>query len=387
MEMNTTEKFYLSVDGIPETFSSRAAHHQLRTGVGEKTPLPKFNSLCRKSSPSPNRRLQNKTHSQHPSAKVSNVSKAGMGIIKTVRARWRRPDKREVARSSSTGNRHSSSDRFQKTSIDPLTALMLCDETRKVPLALGPTKPKNCRRIVVLGAPKAGKTNILQRFLGDDFEERYEPTTEDFHRKLYHIRGDAYQIDILDAAGERNFPAKRRLSILTGDIFLLVFSVDDRESFHEVCALRDEIVSAKTKLTKPKDGARVPIVICGNKVDLDARRVVGRSETSQILGEDAAFFETSAKEGTGLRGAFRAIAALGGLPDETGPSEHQTVSILAYQSLCAERRGRKGSRALGRDAPRAALHPLARRPSVNSDLQQVLGSSSKRDKPEKCHIQ
>lgn len=79
------------------------------------------------------------------------------------------------------------------------------------------TKPKNCQRIVVLGAPKVGKTNILQRFLGRDFEEDYEPTTEDFHRKMFYIRGEGYQLDLLDAAKERDFPAKRRLSILTGE--------------------------------------------------------------------------------------------------------------------------------------------------------------------------
>lgn len=77
-------------------------------------------------------------------------------------------------------------------------------------------KAQNCRRIVVLGAPRVGKTSILRRFLREGFEESYEPTCEDFHRKLYQIRGETYQIDILDASGERSFPAKRRLSILTG---------------------------------------------------------------------------------------------------------------------------------------------------------------------------
>jgi small GTP-binding protein len=69
---------------------------------------------------------------------------------------------------------------------------------------------------VVLGAPRVGKTSILRRYLRDGFVEEYKPTSEDFHRKLFRIRGETYQIDILDASGERSFPAKRRLSILTG---------------------------------------------------------------------------------------------------------------------------------------------------------------------------
>ncbi|XP_070837721.1 GTP-binding protein Rhes [Chaetodon trifascialis] len=347
--MNATEKFYLPVDGIFEMFNSLAGQSRITHPVLQSSPVP-----------------------QRP--KVSNISKTGMGIIKTVKGSWRQQEKRAVAsRSSSSGNRQVSTDRLPKRSVDLLE--------------LGLTKPRNCHRIVVLGAPKVGKTNILQRFLGNEFEELYEPTTEDFHRKLFHIGGEAYQIDLLDAASERNFPAKRRLSILTGDIFLLVFSLDDRESFDEVCSLLNEIEAAKAKLLKLKHPARVPAVICGNKADLEAARAVGRSEVTEILGEDVPFFETSAKDGTGLEGAFRALATLGGLPDETGPSRHQLISILSYQSLCIGQRGRRGSRARGLAAPCAAMDPLARRPSFTSDLRLVLRSSTKHNKPERCQIQ
>ena len=175
MEMNATEKLYLPVDGILEMFST----------------------LCQPGIPV----LQSPP--QNP--KVSNISKAGMGIIKTVKGRWMQQEKKVAAsRSSSSGIRQASTDRPPKRSVDLLE--------------LGVTKPRNCHRIVVLGAPKVGKTNILHRFLGQDFEEDYEPTSEDFHRKLFHIGGEAYQVDLLDAASERDFPAKRRLSILTGEL-------------------------------------------------------------------------------------------------------------------------------------------------------------------------
>lgn len=171
MEMNATEKLYLPVDGILEMFST----------------------LCQPGIPV----LQ----SAPQTPKVSNISKAGMGIIKTVKGRWRQQDKKVAASRSSSSV---STDRLPKRSVDLLE--------------LGLTKPRNCHRVVVLGAPKVGKTNILHRFLGQEFEEDYEPTSEDFHRKLFHIGGEAYQVDLLDAASERDFPAKRRLSILTGEL-------------------------------------------------------------------------------------------------------------------------------------------------------------------------
>ncbi|XP_054464175.1 GTP-binding protein Rhes [Anoplopoma fimbria] len=353
MEVNATEKIYLPVGGILEMFNSLTGHHEpdITQSVLQRAPL----------TPVP----------QHP--RVSNISKTSMGIIKTVKGRLKQQDQKVASpsRSSSSGNRQVSTDRLPKRSVDLLE--------------LGLAKRRNCLRIVVLGAPKVGKTNILRGFLGKDFEEHYEPTTEDFHRKLFHIGGEAYQIDLLDAASERDFPAKRRLSILTGDTFLLVFSLDDRESFNEVCVRLNEIKAARAKLLNLKHPARVPVVICGNKADLTSPRAVRLSEVTEILGEDVAYFETSAKDGTGMDAAFRALATLGGLPGETNPSRHQIVSILSYQSMCIGQRGRRGSRGLGE--PCAALDPLARRPSFTSDLRLVLRSSTKHNKPERCQIQ
>lgn len=75
---------------------------------------------------------------------------------------------------------------------------------------------KNSYRMVVLGASRVGKSAIVSRFLTGRFEDQYTPTIEDFHRKVYNIRGDMYQLDILDTSGNHPFPAMRRLSILTG---------------------------------------------------------------------------------------------------------------------------------------------------------------------------
>ncbi|XP_038158494.1 GTP-binding protein Rhes [Cyprinodon tularosa] len=353
--MNSTEKFYFPVDGILEVFNSFTGHPQPRIAhqaLQSAALIPRF---------------------QPP--KVSHITKTGMGIFKTVKGCWRRQDKRVVSRRSlNSGHRQMSTDRLPKKPVD-LTEL-------------GAMQPKNCHRIVVLGAPRVGKTNILRRFLGEEYEEQYEPTTEDFYRKMFHIGGETYQIDLLDAASERDFPAKRRLSILTGDIFVLVFSLDDRDSLNEVRELLNEIKEAKSKLQKSNHLARFPAVVCANKADLDAQRVISTLEVMDILGEDAPFFEISAKTGAGLESTFAALAALGGLPNEISPSLHQIVPILTYQSMCIGKRGmRRGRHTRGLGAPCAAVDPLAQRPSFTSDLRLVLGSSTKHKKPEKCQIQ
>lgn len=76
---------------------------------------------------------------------------------------------------------------------------------------------RNCYRLVILGSAKVGKTSIVSRFLSDKYDDKYTPTIEDFHRKIYRIKGEAYRLDILDTSGNHPFPAMRRLSLLTGE--------------------------------------------------------------------------------------------------------------------------------------------------------------------------
>ncbi len=84
---------------------------------------------------------------------------------------------------------------------------------------------KKCTRLVVVGSTQTGKTSIVNRFLEASFSERYVPTIENFHRKMYKIRGDLYQLDIIDTSGNDPFPAARRLCFISGSISFIVHSV------------------------------------------------------------------------------------------------------------------------------------------------------------------
>lgn len=85
--------------------------------------------------------------------------------------------------------------------------------------------PSNCYRLVLLGSSKVGKTSLVNRFLKNKFEDVYTPTIEDFHRKIYRIKGQAYRLDLLDTSGNHPFPAIRRLSIITGQFHFFKTSI------------------------------------------------------------------------------------------------------------------------------------------------------------------
>jgi len=87
----------------------------------------------------------------------------------------------------------------------------------------------------------------------------------------------------------------RELYVKTGQGFLLVFSITSLSSLYELSRIREQIVNIK-------DDDSVPIVIVGNKSDLEDERTVTRSEAfsvSQNWG-NAPYYETSARR----RGKF-----------------------------------------------------------------------------------
>ncbi|KAM0123481.1 hypothetical protein ACHAP3_011101, partial [Botrytis cinerea] len=73
----------------------------------------------------------------------------------------------------------------------------------------------------------------------------------------------------LDTAGTEQFTAMRELYMKTGQGFLLVFSITSQSSLNELSELRETII-------RIKDDENVPIVIVGNKSDLEQDRVVSR---------------------------------------------------------------------------------------------------------------
>ncbi|GAB0176852.1 GTP-binding protein Rhes [Grus japonensis] len=250
---------------------------------------------------------------------------------------------------------------------------------------------KNSYRMVVLGASRVGKSSIVSRFLNGRFEDQYTPTIEDFHRKVYNIRGDMYQLDILDTSGNHPFPAMRRLSILTGDVFILVFSLDNRESFDEVKRLQKQILEVKSCLkNKTKESADLPMVICGNKNDhSEIFRKVRSDEGENLVSSDenCAYFEVSAKKNTNVDEMFYVLFSMAKLPHEMSPALHRKISIQygdTFQQKSFRMRRVKDMDAYG------MISPFARRPSVNSDLKyiksKVLREGQSRER-EKCTIQ
>ncbi|XP_038676915.1 dexamethasone-induced Ras-related protein 1 [Scyliorhinus canicula] len=279
--------------------------------------------------------------------------------------------------------RHPPSSSGLSLSLSPVMMKMSpCEAELNIPA-------KNCYRMVILGSSKVGKSAIVSRFLSGKFEDQYTPTIEDFHRKFYSIRGDVYQLDILDTSGNHPFPAMRRLSILTGDVFILVFSLDNQDSFEEVKRLKQQIMETKSCLkNKTKENIDVPIVICGNKSDRDFYREVPREKIQRLLEDDSkcAYFEISAKRNSNVDEMFQTLFTMAKLPSEMSPDLHRKVSVQ-YCDILHRKTFR--SRKIKDEDAYGIVAPFARRPSVHSDLmyikEKAIGGGHSRDK-DRCVI-
>lgn len=233
---------------------------------------------------------------------------------------------------------------------------------------------KNCFRLVVLGSAKVGKTAVVARFLQNKFTENYTPTIEDFHRKVYRIKGEIYRLDILDTSGNDPFPAMRRLSLLTGDIFILVYAIDSNESFIEVKRYQQQIYESKGFNMKNKRKIQVPLVIVGNKSDREKNREVEMNELVSLCEgySTCGYIETSAKKNINIDELFVKLFMLAKLPAEMSPSLHRKVQST---SMCNQGNTSPNSsmrrvtfrRNLSSDAC-GAISPNPRRPSIRTDL-------------------
>jgi len=146
-------------------------------------------------------------------------------------------------------------------------------------------------KLIMVGSGGVGKSALTLQFMYDEFVEEYEPTKADSYRKKVVLDGEQCSVDILDTAGQEDYLAIRDNYYRSGEGFVIVFSITDPDSFESAVDFREQILRVKNS----DNNEKVPIVLVGNKGDLENRQV------SLVLAEQRAeswgspYVETSAK--------------------------------------------------------------------------------------------
>lgn len=128
------------------------------------------------------------------------------------------------------------------------------------------------------------------QFVQEIFVEKYDPTIEDSYRKQVEVDGQQCMLEILDTAGTEQFTAMRDLYMKNGQGFVLVYSITAQSTFNDLIDLREQIL-------RVKDTDDVPMILVGNKCDLEEERVVGKEQGPNLakIFQSCAFLESSAK--------------------------------------------------------------------------------------------
>ncbi|GAB6031249.1 tRNA A64-2'-O-ribosylphosphate transferase [Chamberlinius hualienensis] len=128
-------------------------------------------------------------------------------------------------------------------------------------------------KIVVLGDGGVGKSALTLQFVNHRFIDYHDPTIEDAYQRQVVIDGEPAAMDILDTAGQVEFTAMRDQYMRCGEGFIICYSITERKSFEEALEYRKLIA-------KVRHSDDIPIVLVGNKFDLESSRIVSALLTS-----------------------------------------------------------------------------------------------------------
>ena len=162
-------------------------------------------------------------------------------------------------------------------------------------------------KIVMLGCGAVGKSAITVQMVSGHFLSSYDPTIEDSYRTTINVNNQDIILNIIDTAGQEEFYALRDQYIRSGDGYIIVFSITSVTSFLEVNAIKEQL----NMILDTDDNTLIPIILVGNKCDLEEYRQVQSSDAQRLAEEwKVKYFETSAKNKTNINRIFEELVYL-----------------------------------------------------------------------------
>ncbi len=153
--------------------------------------------------------------------------------------------------------------------------------------------------MMLLGDSQVGKTALIKRITGNVFEDS-QLTTIGKESYVYQtkLHDNDLKIKIWDTAGQERFKSMSVNVIKNVEGLILTYSIINRESFQNMD-------SWLQKLNDASDLSKKPVIIVGNKIDLEDKRQVTTEEGEEFAKNHGYnFFEVSAKTGKNVKEAF-----------------------------------------------------------------------------------
>jgi len=141
-------------------------------------------------------------------------------------------------------------------------------------------------KLVLVGDGGTGKTTFVKRHISGEFEVKYVPTLGvEVHRIPFYTSYGPIVFNVWDTAGMEKFGGLRDGYYISGQAAIIFFDVTSRLSYKNVPNWHKDLVRVCE---------RIPIVICGNKVDVKDRQVKAKNITFHRK-KNLQYYEISAK--------------------------------------------------------------------------------------------
>ena len=157
-------------------------------------------------------------------------------------------------------------------------------------------------KYIIVGDPSVGKSNLLMKFAHNKFTDDYQTTIGvEFGAKNIQINNKIYRIQIWDTAGQENFRSITRAYYQKCVCAMVVYDITCRETFEHIQSWLQDIHDQSPET--------VLIILIGNKIDLENKRIVSTDEGKDFATQNGhIFMETSAKTGEGVNDIFEKTA-------------------------------------------------------------------------------
>ena len=158
-------------------------------------------------------------------------------------------------------------------------------------------------KVITLGDSGVGKTNLIFRFIDDNFILNHF-STFGIDTKFKNVKlenGNQIKFKIYDTAGQERFKSISNNYIKKAQGILLMYDITNQNSFNNIKNWMETI--------DENVGSKMPIVLIGNKCDLNEERKIS-IEMGKNLAEEQRihFFETSYKDNINIEKAFYDVA-------------------------------------------------------------------------------
>ncbi|KAJ1689948.1 hypothetical protein LUZ63_014103 [Rhynchospora breviuscula] len=154
-------------------------------------------------------------------------------------------------------------------------------------------------KLVIVGDGGTGKTTFVKRHLTGEFEKKYEPTIGvEVHPLDFFTNCGKIRFYCWDTAGQEKFGGLRDGYYIHGQCAIIMFDVTSRLTYKNVPTWHRDLCRVCEN---------IPIVLCGNKVDVKNRQVKAKQVTFHRK-KNLQYYEISAKSNYNFEKPFLYLA-------------------------------------------------------------------------------